>query len=212
MDVLLVEDEDSIAEPLAEGLRNEGFNVARVATGADALAAPPGDIVLLDLRLPDTDGFSVCRKLRERTDVPIIIVSARGEEVDRVIGLELGADDYIVKPFGAPELLARVRTTLRNARGRTDAAVTRGRVEERARHEAELHAHREPGGESRIEGPLGAKLRQHRRRREAAEGREGSPGDEHGGRHGDDHQDRAWRALAPARRGHHRPHRWVLRT
>src|SRR5512132_4362085 len=100
MDVLLVEDEDSIAEPLAEGLRKEGFNVARVATGAAALAAPPADIVLLDLRLPDTDGFSVCRELRERTDVPIIIVSARGEEVDRVIGLELGADDYIVKPFG----------------------------------------------------------------------------------------------------------------
>ena len=118
MDVLLVEDEDSIAEPLAEGLRKEGFNVARVATGADALAAPPADIVLLDLRLPDTDGFSVCRELRERTDVPIIIVSARGEEVDRVIGLELGADDYIVKPFGLREVIARIHAVARRTGGR----------------------------------------------------------------------------------------------
>jgi len=118
MDVLLVEDEDSIAEPLADGLRKEGFTVARVATGAAALAAPSGDIVLLDLRLPDTDGFSVCRELRERTDVPIIIVSARGEEVDRVVGLELGADDYIVKPFGLREVVARIRAVARRSAGR----------------------------------------------------------------------------------------------
>jgi DNA-binding response OmpR family regulator len=118
MDVLLVEDEDSIAEPLAAGLRKEGFNVARVATGAAALAAPSGDIVLLDLRLPDTDGFTVCRELRERTDVPIIIVSARGEEVDRVIGLEIGADDYIVKPFGLREVVARIHAVARRSAGR----------------------------------------------------------------------------------------------
>ena len=104
MDVLLVEDDDSIAEPLAEGLRREGFEVERVATGAEALAAAEPDLVLLDLRLPDIDGFTVCRELRARSDVPIIVVSARGEEVDRVVGLELGADDYVVKPFGLREL------------------------------------------------------------------------------------------------------------
>jgi len=115
--VLLVEDDDSIAEPLAEGLRREGFEVERVATGAAALAAEPPDLVLLDLRLPDLDGFTVCRELRSRSEVPIIIVSARGEEVDRVIGLELGADDYIVKPFGLREVVARIRAVTRRTSG-----------------------------------------------------------------------------------------------
>ncbi len=115
--VLLVEDDDSIAEPLAEGLRREGFEVERAATGAAALAAEPPDLVLLDLRLPDIDGFTVCRELRSRSDVPIIIVSARGEEVDRVVGLELGADDYIVKPFGLRELVARIRAVSRRTGG-----------------------------------------------------------------------------------------------
>ena len=101
MHVLLVEDEDAIADPLAEGLRREGFTVTRAATGAEALAASEGDVVLLDLRLPDIDGLDVCRKIRERSDVPIIVVTARGEEADRVVGLELGADDYVVKPFGS---------------------------------------------------------------------------------------------------------------
>jgi two-component system, OmpR family, response regulator RegX3 len=113
MKVLLVEDEDSIAEPLAEGLRREGFEVERAATGAEALAADPADVVLLDLRLPDTDGYAVCRGLRERSDVPIIMVTARGEEVDKVIGLELGADDYVVKPFGLRELIARIHAVTR---------------------------------------------------------------------------------------------------
>ena len=113
MKVLLVEDEDSIAEPLAEGLRREGFTVERAATGAEALAAGPADVVLLDLRLPDTDGYAVCRGLRERSDVPIIMVTARGEEVDKVIGLELGADDYVVKPFGLRELIARIHAVTR---------------------------------------------------------------------------------------------------
>ncbi|HEY8645212.1 MAG TPA: response regulator transcription factor [Gaiellaceae bacterium] len=113
MDILLVEDDDSIAEPLAEGLRREGFDVVRVATGAEALAAAPCDIVLLDLRLPDIDGLTVCRELRARSDVPIIVVSALGEEVDRVVGLELGADDYLVKPFGLRELVARIRAVSR---------------------------------------------------------------------------------------------------
>ena len=107
--LLLVEDEDAIAEPLAEGLRREGYRVTRAATGAEALAAPAADLVLLDLRLPDMDGYAVCRELRARSDVPIIMVTAKGEEVDRVVGLELGADDYVVKPFGLRELVARIR-------------------------------------------------------------------------------------------------------
>ncbi len=111
--LLLVEDEDAIAEPLAEGLRREGYTVTRAATGAEALAAPPVDLVLLDLRLPDMDGYTVCRELRGRSDVPIIMVTAKGEEVDRVVGLELGADDYVVKPFGLRELIARIRAVSR---------------------------------------------------------------------------------------------------
>jgi DNA-binding response OmpR family regulator len=113
--LLLVEDEDAIAEPLAEGLRREGFEVDRVATGREALAAPVPDLVLLDLALPDTDGLSVCRELRGRSRVPIIMVTAKGEEVDRVVGLEVGADDYLVKPFGFRELIARIRAVTRRA-------------------------------------------------------------------------------------------------
>jgi two-component system, OmpR family, response regulator RegX3 len=123
--VLIVEDEDAIAEPLAEGLRREGFDVARAATGEDALAAAPVDVVLLDLRLPDRDGLDVCRELRARSAVPIIVVTARGEEADRVVGLELGADDYVVKPFGLRELIARIRAVARRTRGEREAAVVR---------------------------------------------------------------------------------------
>jgi two-component system, OmpR family, response regulator RegX3 len=123
--VLIVEDEDAIAEPLAEGLRREGFDVARAGTGADALAAPPVDVVLLDLRLPDRDGLDVCRELRARSAVPIIVVTARGEEADRVVGLELGADDYVVKPFGLRELIARIRAVTRRSRGGQEAAIIR---------------------------------------------------------------------------------------
>jgi DNA-binding response OmpR family regulator len=115
--ILIVEDEDAIAEPLAEGLSREGFDVTRVATGAEALAAPIPDVVLLDLRLPDLDGYDVCRGLRARSGVPIIMVTAKGEEIDRVLGLELGADDYIVKPFGFRELVARIRAVTRRAGG-----------------------------------------------------------------------------------------------
>jgi len=118
VDVLIVEDEDAIAEPLAEGLRREGFGVTRVATGQDALEAALPDVVLLDLRLPDIDGYEVCRELRARSDVPIIVVTAKGEEIDRVVGLELGADDYIVKPFGFRELLARIRAVTRRTHER----------------------------------------------------------------------------------------------
>jgi DNA-binding response OmpR family regulator len=111
--VLVVEDDDAIAAPLAAGLEREGFEVRRVATGLAALEADGVDVVLLDLGLPDIDGFEVCRRLRSRSDVPILVISARGEEVDRVVGLELGADDYLVKPFGFRELVARIRAVTR---------------------------------------------------------------------------------------------------
>ena len=118
MRILVVEDEDAIAEPLVTGLRREGFDVARAATAAAALSAGETDLVLLDLRLPDGDGLDVCRALRSRSDVPIIVVTARGEESDRVVGLELGADDYVVKPFGLRELIARIRAVTRRTSGR----------------------------------------------------------------------------------------------
>ena len=126
MRLLVVEDEDAIAEPLVEGLEREGFDVARVATGAEALAAEHADLILLDLRLPDMDGYAVCRELRSRSKVPIIMVTAKGEEVDRVIGLELGADDYVVKPFGLRELVARIRAVSRRSSGEpTRSAILR---------------------------------------------------------------------------------------
>jgi DNA-binding response OmpR family regulator len=118
--VLIVEDDDAIADPLLRGLRREGLDAARVSTAADALDATGYDVVLLDLGLPDADGFEVCRTLRSRSDVPIIVVSARSEEIDRVVGLELGADDYIVKPFGFRELLARIRAVTRRSQPRGD--------------------------------------------------------------------------------------------
>ena len=128
--VLIVEDDDRIAEPLAKGLEREGLDAERVASGraaldrlADTAAAAP-DVVLLDLRLPDIDGFEVCKEIRAGGDVPIIVVTARGEEVDRVLGLELGADDYVVKPFGFRELLARIRAVTRRAQVRTPNAGT----------------------------------------------------------------------------------------
>ena len=114
--MLLVEDELSIAEPLVAALRREGHVVTHAADGASALAAPlTSDVVLLDLRLPDMDGFDVCRGIRARSTVPIIIVSARGEELDKVLGLELGADDYLVKPFGVRELIARMNAVTRRS-------------------------------------------------------------------------------------------------
>ena len=137
MRILVVEDEDAIAEPLVEGLRREGFDVDRVATGAAALEAALPDVVLLDLRLPDMDGLDVCRALRERSAVPIIVVTARGEESDRVVGLELGADDYVVKPFGLRELIARIRAVTRRTSSRPQAQeplrVGTLTVDERAR-------------------------------------------------------------------------------
>jgi two-component system, OmpR family, response regulator RegX3 len=120
LQVLVVEDDPTIAEPLATGLEREGYAVRVTATGRaalDALAERPADVVLLDLGLPDLDGREVCRRIRERSAVPLIVVSARGEEIDRVLLLELGADDYVVKPFGLRELVARIRAVLRRSAG-----------------------------------------------------------------------------------------------
>jgi len=116
--VLFVEDEESISEPFSQALRREGFVPHVVRTAADALAAAERrpDIVLLDLALPDGDGREVCRELRRRSDVPIIMLTARGTEIDRVVGLELGADDYVVKPFSGAEVIARMRAVLRRHR------------------------------------------------------------------------------------------------
>ncbi len=105
--VLLVEDDNSTGAPLAEGLRREGYEVSWVDTGQAALEAEEADIVPLDLRLPDIDGHDVFRRLRERSCTPIIMLTGRASEIDRVAGLELGADDYVTKPFGFRELLAR---------------------------------------------------------------------------------------------------------
>jgi DNA-binding response OmpR family regulator len=133
--VLLVEDDASIAAQLVRGLSRGGYQVEHVMTGHDALARAKADVVLLDLELPDLDGVQVCRKLRERTDAAIIVVTAHGEEPDRVMALDAGADDYLVKPFGLAELQARIRAVLRRVR---------------------------PGGDVVRHGPLVVDIRTHR--------------------------------------------------
>ena len=118
--VLVVEDEESISDPLSYLLRQEGFEVAVAETGPDALVEfdrSGADIVLLDLMLPGLSGTEVCRALRARSSVPVIMLTARDSEIDKVVGLELGADDYVTKPFSARELVARVRAVLRRRGG-----------------------------------------------------------------------------------------------
>ena len=133
--VLVVEDDASIAAQLVRGLTRGGYQVDHVLTGNDALAWGDPDVVLLDLELPDLDGVQVCRKLRERSDAAIIVVTAHGEEPDRVMALDAGADDYLVKPFGLAELQARIRAVLRRVR---------------------------PGGDVVRHGPLTVDIRTHR--------------------------------------------------
>ena len=116
--ILLVEDEESITAPLAEALEREGFRAEVAHTAADSLdlaGRVSPDLVLLDLMLPDGSGLDVCRQLRSNSRVPIIMLTARGDEADRIVGLELGADDYVVKPFSAREVVARIRAVLRRA-------------------------------------------------------------------------------------------------
>jgi DNA-binding response OmpR family regulator len=116
--VLVVEDEASIASFVSLYLKNAGYAVKTAATGGDALAqvadATP-DLIVLDLMLPDIDGIEVCKRVRQRSDVPILMLTARDEDVDKIIGLEVGADDYLTKPFNPRELVARVKSVLRRA-------------------------------------------------------------------------------------------------
>ena len=119
--VLLVEDDRKLAALTAQYLESHGLQVVHAPDGSKAMEEALRvrfDVVLLDLMLPGRSGLEVCRELRARTDVPIVILTARGEEADRVLGLELGADDYLTKPFSARELLARIQALVRRARGR----------------------------------------------------------------------------------------------
>ncbi len=132
--VLIVEDEESFADPLAFLLRKEGFTAALAATGQEALEEfdrNGADIVLLDLMLPGMSGTDVCKQLRQRSAVPVIMVTARDSEIDKVVGLELGADDYVTKPYSARELIARIRAVLR--RGGASPRTCSRRSSRRAR-------------------------------------------------------------------------------
>jgi two-component system, OmpR family, response regulator RegX3 len=144
--LLLVEDEKSIAEGLAITLEAEGFQVAWVKDGLDAIPSwerVRPDLVVLDLMLPGMSGTEICRAIRNRSDVPIIMLTARDAEVDRVVGLELGADDYITKPFSTRELVARIRAVLRRA-PMADVPIDEAPVEasgvrvDRVRHEVQV--------------------------------------------------------------------------
>jgi DNA-binding response OmpR family regulator len=133
--VLVVEDESSIASFVALYLKNAGYQVSTAATGSDALshvAASPPSLVILDLMLPDIDGIEVCRRIRKSSDLPILMLTARDEDVDKIIGLEVGADDYLTKPFNPRELVARVKSILRRAaperRERESAVIRHGRL------------------------------------------------------------------------------------
>ena len=130
--VLVVEDEESYSDALSYMLRKEGFEVAVAATGPDALAEfdrAGADIVLLDLMLPGLPGTEVCRALRSRSNVPIIMLTAKDSEIDKVVGLELGADDYVTKPYSARELVARIRAVLRRRGDAAEAAQEGGVLE-----------------------------------------------------------------------------------
>jgi len=122
--ILVVEDDTATLEVITLRLQNEGYQVAAFSLGREAMGAFEGDdfdLVILDIMLPDTDGISICREIRRKSNIPIIMVTGRGEKLDRVVGLEVGADDYVVKPFMSDELLARVRAHLRRV---TDYAST----------------------------------------------------------------------------------------
>jgi len=125
MRILVVEDDEAIATSLEAGLSSAGHNVMRVTDGASALAARDYDLMLLDVGLPDIDGFDVCRRVRVTSQVPIIMLTARADEIDRVVGLESGADDYVSKPFSLRELVARIKAVSRRQTSGLDSAETR---------------------------------------------------------------------------------------
>ncbi len=143
--ILVVEDEESFSDALGFMLRREGFEVAIAATGPEAITAferSPADLVLLDLMLPGMSGTDVCRSLRARSRVPIIMVTAKDSELDKVLGLELGADDYVTKPFSSRELVARIRAVLRRNIDEVEdvAVVTAGPVRiDPDRHEVQVN-------------------------------------------------------------------------
>lgn len=141
--VLVVDDEPSLAQTVSYTLRREGFEVLTAGDGLAALEAVrshPPDLIVLDLLLPGLDGLELCRRIRRRSAVPILILTARGDEVDRVVGLEVGADDYLAKPFSMRELVARIRALLRRREllieelrggqpdGRDDVLVAAGEI------------------------------------------------------------------------------------
>jgi DNA-binding response OmpR family regulator len=126
--VLIVEDDPGIGSQLVRALSRAGYAVQHVATGADALRCADPDVVLLDLGLPDADGVDVCRRLRERSGAAIIVITAYGEETDRVTALDAGADDYLVKPFGLSELQARIRAVLRRTQPGDGEVIRHGRL------------------------------------------------------------------------------------
>lgn len=116
MKILIVDDEPAIADTLAYALKADGFAVDHCLLGREALArlaAEPHDLVVLDVGLPDLNGFDVCRELRRRSDIPVLFLTARADEVDRIVGLELGGDDYVAKPFSPREVVSRIRAILR---------------------------------------------------------------------------------------------------
>ena len=129
--ILVVDDEPAIRESLAFALRRDGFTIAEAATLREAEERSTGaDLLILDLVLPDGNGLDFLRKLRARSDVPVIVLTSRDEETDRVVGLEMGADDYVLKPFSPREVAARVRAVLRRSRG--SAATSNGEAEQQA--------------------------------------------------------------------------------
>lgn len=129
--ILLVDDEASLREPLAEYLTKQGFRVQQASDASEARSVMNAfnfDIILLDIMMPGEDGLSFCRHVRDKTETPVIFISAKGEELDRIIGLELGADDYVTKPFSPRELIARIKVVLRRSNGANGVSPGSGSI------------------------------------------------------------------------------------
>ena len=145
--ILIVEDEESFSDPLSYSLRKEGYEVAVADTGTDGLrifSAHGADLVLLDLMLPGMSGTEVCREIRRTSSVPVIMLTAKDDEFDKVLGLELGADDYVTKPYSSRELLARIKAVLRRgqdtAEAEEDTTLTAGGIMmDVERHVVQVH-------------------------------------------------------------------------
>ncbi|MBI4338138.1 MAG: response regulator transcription factor [Chloroflexi bacterium] len=153
--VLIVEDEENLLQALKYNFQREGYQVLTAADGEQGLASAretSPDLVILDVMLPKLDGFEVCRILRRETNVPILVLTAKGEEVDRVVGLELGADDYVTKPFSMRELLARARAMLRRSRMASEASPSpRGELLKAGDIEIDLTSHTARLGRTSLE-------------------------------------------------------------